>query len=261
MTKEKAVQSQNDATLSELIATYEEGSLSLIDGRPSDVDDESWLKHVEGLQAQLEAQYEVIVQEANAILATPEWQEYRRVCDAKVAQLQDEFMNDPAPVCASTVAEFHRKVDEAVSELQTLYRNKLAARHELEELERSKHLQLSAREREERIKAVSEATIAVEKQVDKGEQEPVHRVWQDLLSNEKLKRIRKEHSAATLERYRKTIEQRLLAGDSVRAICADYKWLSMKKTLLPLRAELAARYPDQIKTQPKRKKPSPPAQE
>ncbi len=252
----------SDVMLSELIEQYEHRSLSVLGGRPSDVDDETWLQHVEELQAQLEVQYEQIVKEANEIMATPEWQEYRRVCDQRVAALQDEFMRDPAPVCARTVGEFHRKVDEAVSELQAHYRNKLAARRELEELERGKHLQLSASERDERIRALSEATIAVERQIDDGARaEPVHRKWNDVLTGDKLKRIRKEHLEANLERHGKAIEQRLLAGDTVRAICADYKWLSPKKLLL-VRAELAERHPELVKKRtPSKPKSKVPAQE
>jgi hypothetical protein len=251
----QAAAAAEEQSLADMINRYEQDSLELMRPRPSDVDDESWLKSVEELQAQLELQYEEIIKETNEIMATSEWKEYRRVCDETVEKLQDQFVKDPAPVSAHSVAEFHRKVDEAVSSLQAFYRNKLAARFELEALEREKHLQLSDREREERIDAMAAAAVEAENEFDGNGRvrapppEKCH--WTDLLTGEKLKRMRKDRIEENLVRHRKGVERRLLGGETVMQVRAAYPWLPAKR-ILSIRAELSQQYPDVIKTRAKK---------
>ena len=78
----------------------------------------------------------MIEQEAQEILKTPEWKEYKRVSDLAVQKMEEEFINDPEPLCARTVAAFHRRIEVAVTEMQVFYRDKLHARLELEEQQR-----------------------------------------------------------------------------------------------------------------------------
>lgn len=230
-------------TLSELIDLYAEDSLQLLNHKPQDVDDATWIKGVEDLQARLEVQYEQIIQETNVILATPEWKEYRRVCDETVERLQDEFIKDPAPVCARTIADFHRKVDDAVNALQTFYRNKLATRVELEES--TDLASLTDREREERLAAIAQASTDIALDLTRGELKSRHRHWGDLITGDRIKQLRATAKKENLELNRKLIEQRLLDGETLRAIKTDYPMLSVKD-IMRVRGELCDKYPDKL---------------
>jgi hypothetical protein len=231
-------------SLTELIEMYQEESYQLLEPKPADVDDETWLKGVEELQARLEIQYEQIIQETNVILATPEWKEYRRVCDETVERLQDEFIKDPAPVCARTIAEFHRKVDDAVNALQTFYRNKMGARMELEE---SHDLaSLTEREREERIAAIARASTDIALDVTRGELKKRHRNWNDLIPSNRIKELRRESKRENFERNQKAIEQRLLDGETLRSLKVDFPFMTVKD-LMRVRDRLCVEHPDKLK--------------
>lgn len=230
-------------TLTELIEMYAEDSYSLLEPKPADMDDATWIKGVEDLQARLEIQYEQIIQETNVILATPEWKEYRRVCDETVERLQDEFIKDPAPVCARTIAEFHRKVDDAVNALQTFYRNKMAARIELEE---SHDLaSLTEREREERVAAIARASTDIALDLTRGELKKRHRNWADLIPSNRIKELRVQSKKDNFEFHKNTIEKRLLAGESLKSLKVDFSFLTVRD-LMKVRDRLCEEHPDKL---------------
>ena len=142
---------QLDASLDEEVALVAElGAHSSL----SHAAQAEWAERMEALQRRLEAQRAALFDEARAIRRTPEWKEYKRVSDAAVAQLEQEFRDDPGPMSPEAIRAHHLRREQVVTEMQAHYREQLAQREALEAGDAVETL--SAAGDEERVRALAE---------------------------------------------------------------------------------------------------------